>query len=146
MNAREYLGQIRQCNATIQILEIELAEAKELLTCVGSVSNDPNKVQTSRNLHRQENLICDVMALEEEYIGLLSDKVKLRKEIITLVGRVKDPDCRSLLHQRYVLCKKWYEVSSVLGFSESHTKEFLDDKAIGLFQEVLDIEQQRELQ
>ena len=54
---------------------------------------------------------------------------KQKEEIFDIISAVKNPTYKSILHKRYILGKKWEEISNELHYEEQHIHR-LKKKAI----------------
>jgi len=102
MNAIKYLSQIKLLDGRIN----RKIEEKEYLASIasgtGSKPLTPDKVQTSINLHKTEDMVVRYIDLEKEIDRMIDQFVLLRDKIINEIHQIGDPRYEELLYLKYV--------------------------------------------
>lgn len=102
MNAKEYLDQIRMLDKRIDRKIEEREVLRNLVTSTGSQGLNPDKVQSSINLHKSEDLILRYIDMEDEINKMIDDLVTLRDQIINEIHQINDVRYEELLYLKYV--------------------------------------------
>lgn len=100
--AKEYLDQIRLLDKRIDRKIEEKEVLKSLATSTGSMSMNPDKVQSSINLHKTEDAITKYVDLEKEIDRMIDELVLLRDRIINEIHQIDDVRYEELLCLKYV--------------------------------------------
>ena len=102
MNAKEYLDQVRLLNKRIDRKIEEKEVLKSIATSTGSQAMNPDKVQSSINLHKTEDAITRYVDMEAEIDRMIDDFVNLRDKIINEIHQLNDVRYEELLYLKYV--------------------------------------------
>ena len=118
MNVKQYLNQVRLLDKKIN----QRIEEKEYLmgkaTSTGSSGNmDPDKVQGSLNLHKNEELITKYIDLEHEIDSMINQFVDLKHKIIGQIQQLEDVHQVDCLMQRYVDYNSFELIAVNMGYS-----------------------------
>jgi len=100
--AKEYLDQIRLLDKRIDRKIEEKEVLKNLAASTGSFSMNPDKVQSSINLHKTEDVITKYVDLEKEINRMIDELVLLRDRIINEIHQIDDVRYEELLCLKYV--------------------------------------------
>lgn len=102
MNAKEYLDQVRLLDKRIDRKIEEKEVLKSIATSTGSQAMNPDKVQSSINLHKTEDAITRYVDMEAEIDRMIDDFVNLRDKIINEIHQLNDVRYEELLYLKYV--------------------------------------------
>lgn len=102
MNAKEYLEQVRLLDGRITRKIEEKEYLRNLATGVGSFGLNPDKVQSSINLHKTEDAITKYVDLEAEIDRMIDHFVDVRDKIINEIHELNDNRYEELLYLKYI--------------------------------------------
>ena len=102
MNAKEYLEQVRLLDGRITRKIEEKEYLRNLATGVGSFGMNPDKVQSSINLHKTEDAITKYVDLEAEIDKMIDHFVDVRDKIINEIHMLDDNRYEELLYLKYI--------------------------------------------
>ena len=102
MDAKSYLDQIRMLDKRINRKIEEKEVLKSIAEGVKSPGMDPNKVQSSINLHKTEEAITRYIDMETEIDQMIDELVVLRDRIINEIHELDDVRYEELLYLKYV--------------------------------------------
>ena len=102
MDAKSYLDQIRMLDKRINRKIEEKEVLKSIATSTGRFNMDPNKVQSSINLHKTEEAITRYIDMESEIDQMIDELVVLRDRIINEIHELDDVRYEELLYLKYV--------------------------------------------
>ena len=102
MNAKEYLDQVRLLDKRIDRKIEEKEYLRNLAEGIGSFGLNPDKVQSSINLHKTEDAITKYIDLEAEIDKMIDSFVDLRDKIINEIHSLDDVRYEELLYLKYV--------------------------------------------
>ena len=123
--AREYLGQVRKAEKHVEWLRQRVANLRMLLT---DTAVHLTKTPGSGSLETQKNeaLYAEIDSLERE-IAEAEDAVKaIRTEVGMMICRIQDPIAQKVLILHYLDRMPWRNITSKIGFSETHMYRFRD--------------------
>lgn len=128
MKIKEYLGQAYRIDHRINSKLDQISALHDLATKASSTVNDmpgsPN-----RNIHKMEDVIVKIIALEEEVNQDIDELVDLKTDITHLIKMLENHEYQIILEQRYLCFKTWEQISVDMGYSIQHTFR-LHDKAL----------------
>jgi len=138
MTAKEYLSQAYRIDNDINSKLEQIASLRDLATRATSTLTDmpgsPN-----RNIHRMEDAIIKIMALEDEINDDIHELISLKTDITHTIKRVSNRAERTVLEKRYLCFDTWEQISVDMGYSIQHTFR-LHDKALREIDEFLKVE------
>ena len=138
MKIKEYLGQAYRIDHRINSKLDQISALHDLATKASSTVNDmpgsPN-----RNIHKMEDVIVKIIALEEEVNQDIDELVDLKTDITHLVKTLESHEYQIILEQRYLCFKTWEQISVDMGYSIQHTFR-LHDKALKALSENYEVE------
>ena len=102
MNARQYLSQIRILDGRINRKIEERETLISMATSTGSMELKPDRIQTSINLHKTEDIITRYVELESEINRMIDTYVEQRDKIINEIHQLGDSRYEELLCLKYV--------------------------------------------
>lgn len=101
MTTKQYLSQIERLDRMIQNKLAEIYQLKTM-ACSVTVSNDSERVQTSRDKDRMGSTVAKIVDLERETNNIIDNFIKKRKKIIEQIDKIEDVDYYHVLSMRYV--------------------------------------------
>ncbi len=138
MKIKEYLGQAYRIDHRINSKLDQISALHDLATKASSTVNDmpgsPN-----RNIHKMEDVIVKIIALEEEVNQDIDELVDLKTDITHLIKMLENHEYQIILEQRYLCFKTWEQISVDMGYSIQHTFR-LHDKALKALSENYEVE------
>ena len=130
------LGEYRQREAQIRLLEVEYQAMEQLMPGVSAVSYDQINAHTNKissmvetEMVRLENLPDQLKELHEKIVLL-----RLKNQQIDIVLNAMPEPYKSLLQFRYIKKKPWTKVcQKCVGYTEEHVRGYLKNKALEMF-------------
>ena len=144
--ANDYLNQIYRLSEKIKRLELQREDLRQSLYTVGSPMGnmDTDRVQTSQSGDSMLRMISRVDLLEREILQKLRHLID-RKNVITDQIEAMDDGMddeqqhkmekyKTVLFERYVLCRNWEIISQDMGYDIKWLYE-LRNRALDIFAE-----------
>lgn len=116
MTAKEYLSQAYRIDQRINSKIDQVGSLRELATKATATLTDMPGASTP-NVHRMSDIICKIVALEEEINADIDQLVDLKREIVSLIKRVSNAEFQTLLEQRYLCFRSWEEIAVAMGYN-----------------------------
>jgi len=116
MTAKEYLQQIYMIDQHIGRLQRRRDALRGSMYSVGSPAGHMNvdKVQTSLSGDKMVKLIAQVDALERDIVEEVTQLRRKQDYISRQIEDMHDDRYRTILHERYVLRRKWDEIAEIM--------------------------------
>jgi DNA-directed RNA polymerase specialized sigma subunit len=118
--AKEFLQQAFHINRRISNGIEQVASLRELAGKASAALTN-TKVTGTKNVHRMEDAIAELMELEDEINEDVISLVALKREIVSVINRVEKPSCQTLLSLRYLCFKTWEQIAEDMSYSVQHT-------------------------
>ena len=83
----------------------------------------------SRNVYKMQDIIGKIVDLENEINADIDQLVDLKREMVTAIKAVADPECQTLLELRFLCFKTWEQIAVEMNYSIQHIYR-LRDKAL----------------
>ncbi len=128
MTAKEYLGQAYRLDQRINSKLEQVMSLRDLATKATSTLSDVAPSGT-RNVHRMEAIIVKIVDLENEINRDIDNLVDLKREMVSVIKAVTDPELQTLLELRYLCFKSWEQIAVEMEYSIQHIFR-LHDKSI----------------
>lgn len=106
MNAEEYMMQYIKCRQKIERLSDDIAILEADSQHV-TASWEGDRVQASHSPDRLGQMVAKISDMREELITSIGNAVELMNEIEAVIEQVEDVTYQTVLHKRYIACKKW---------------------------------------
>ena len=119
MTAKEYLSQAHRLDMRIQNLNDEIESMNALATKVTSTVSDMPR-SASRNVHRTEDIIVNIMEFQDELEEAMNKLVNLKRDIWNTISKLDNDEYRVLLEKRYLSSERWEEIAVEMGYSIDH--------------------------
>ena len=116
MTTKEYLAQAYRIDQRINSKLEQIVSLRELATKATSTLSD-TPPSGSRNVHSMEGIIVKMMELENEINADIDILVDLKKEIMSIIKRINNPEQQTLLELRYLCFKTWEQIAVDMGYS-----------------------------
>ena len=116
MTPKEYLNQAKNIDRRIAVKKERAAYLEALATkTTRALSIMPGN--SSKDPHKTEGAICDLVDLKEELCCDVNNLVALQIKIDKTINSVKDEDERNVLELRYLCFKTWEEIADIMGYT-----------------------------
>lgn len=76
-----------------------------------------------------QDIIAKIVDLEDDINRDIDALVDLKREMVSVIKAVADPECQTLLELRFLCFKTWEQIAVEMGYSFQHIYR-LRDKAI----------------
>lgn len=129
MTAKEYLGQAYRLDQRINSKLEQVMSLRDLATKATSTLSDVAPSGT-RNVHRMEDIIVKIVDLENEINRDIDNLVDLKREMVSVIKAVTDPELQTLLELRYLCFKSWEQIAVEMEYSIHHLYK-LHNTALG---------------
>ena len=116
MTAKEYLAQAYRIDQRINSKLEQIVSLRELATKATSTLSD-TPPSGSRNAHSMEGIIVKMMELENEINADIDVLIDLKKEIMSIIKKINNPEQQTLLELRYLCFKTWEQIAVDMGYS-----------------------------
>ena len=129
MTVKEYLGQAYRLDQRINSKLEQVLSLRELTTkATATMSDMPGG--GSRNVYKMQDIIGKIVDLENEINADIDKLVDLKREMVTVIKAVTDPELQTLLELRYLCFKTWEQIAVDMQYSTRNIYK-LHDTAIG---------------
>ena len=128
MTAKEYLGQAYRLDQRINSKLEQVMSLRDLATKATSTLSDVAPSGT-RNVYRMEDIIVKIVDLENEINHDIDNLVDLKREMVSVIKAVTDPELQTLLELRYLCFKSWEQIAVEMEYSIQHIFR-LHDKSL----------------
>lgn len=115
MATKEYLSQAYRIDQRINSKLEQIVSLRELATKATSTLSDTPKSGT-RNIHSMEGIIAKMIDLETEINQDIDTLVDLKREFVTIIKKVNNPEYQTLLELRYLCFKTWEQIAVDMGY------------------------------
>ena len=120
MNAKEYLGQAYRIDQRINSKLEQVMSLRSLATKATSTLRHDNSRPTN-STHSFEDVIAKIIDLENEINHDIDRLVDTKREIMATIKRIQNPEHQALLELRYINCKTWEQIATVMLYSVRNT-------------------------
>ena len=129
MTAKEYLGQAYRLDQRINSKLEQVLSLRELTTkATATMSDMPGG--GSLNVYKMQDIIGKIVDLENEINADIDKLVDLKREMVTVIKAVTDPELQTLLELRYLCFKTWEQIAVDMQYSTRNIYK-MHDTAIG---------------
>jgi hypothetical protein len=116
MSPKEYLSQARWLDMRINSKLLQVESLHSLATKATSTLSDAPHSE-NRNVHRMEEIIFKIIALENEINENIDKLVDLKRGITECIQSVENMEYQSLLEKRYLCLMTWEQIAAENGCS-----------------------------
>ena len=125
MTAKEYLNQAYRLDQRINSKLEQVLSLRELTTkATATLSDMPSG--GSRNVYRMQDIIGKIVDLENDINRDIDALVDLKREMVTIIKSVADPECQTLLELRFLCFKTWEQIAVEMSYSIQHIYRLRD--------------------
>lgn len=135
MDAKQYLRQLRLLDDLINAKFEQIQRLRSLAERVTGVLS-PDKVQSSFDQDKAATIIARVVDLENNIKTSVDELIDLKAEVISLIDKVPNDDCRLVLTLRYVNFYTWEQIAVTLPCAY-RTALYIHGRALREFEKVL---------
>ena len=125
MTAKEYLGQAYRLDQRINSKLEQIRSLRDLTTKATATMSDM-PFSSSRNVYRMQDIISKIVDLENEINRDIDALVDLKREMVTTIKAVTDPECQTLLELRFLCFKTWEQIAVEMDYSIQHIYRLRD--------------------
>ena len=138
MTAKQYLNQAYRLDQRINSKLEQVLALRGLTTKVTATMTDmPGSA--SPNVHRSQDIIVKIVDLENEINADIDRLVDLKREIVSVIKGVEDPECQTLLELRFLCFKTWEQIAVEMNYGIDNIYR-LHRKAIKMVDEMLPVQ------
>lgn len=119
MTTKEYLQTIGYMNRKIESKAEEIRHLHDLATKITS-GTEGDRVQENGSQDRLGDTVACIIDLEKEIQEMVQDAIKQRRIIANQIDEVDDEIHCNVLYKRYVLGKKFKDISVELNITMDH--------------------------
>ena len=116
MTNKEYLGQAYRIDQRINSKIEQVSSLRELATKATATISDMPGAATP-NVHRMSDVVCKIVALEAEINADIDTLVDLKREIVSVIKAVENPEFQTLLELRYLCFRSWEEIAVTMRYN-----------------------------
>ncbi len=134
MTTKEFLNQAYRIDQRINSKLEQIISLHALATKATSTLSDMpiNKTESQR---RMADVIAKIVDLETEINKDIEKLVEIKKDIVSTIKKVQNPELQTLLELRYLCFRTWEQVASEMGYSIQNAYK-LHDRAIKILKRV----------
>lgn len=125
MTAKEYLGQAYRLDQRINSKLEQIRSLRDLTTKATATMSDV-PFSGSHNVYRMQDIISKIVDLENEINRDIDALVDLKREMVTTIKAVTDPECQTLLELRFLCFKTWEQIAVEMDYSIQHIYRLRD--------------------
>ena len=138
MNAKEYLNQAYRLDQRINSKLEQVLSLRELTTkATATLSDMPSG--GSRNVYRMQDIIGKIVDLENDINRDIDALVDLKREMVTIIKSVADPECQTLLELRFLCFKTWEQIAVEMNYGIDNIYR-LHRKALKMVDDLLPVQ------
>ena len=128
MTVKEYLGQAYRLDQRINSKLEQVMLLRELASKASSTLSETAPSGT-RNVYRMEDIVVKIMDQENEINRDIDDLINLKREMVSVIKAVTNPEYQTILELRYLCFKTWEQIAVDMNYSIQHIYR-LRDKAL----------------
>ena len=113
MTAKEYISRPLEMNRQINDKISRLEKLRERLCSVGMTYGD-EKIPGQKNVHKNEDLMIEIVDLEQEITKMIDSLVDVKAEIIAAIAQLPDGYEMMTLKLRYIEFRSWRSISEIM--------------------------------
>jgi hypothetical protein len=111
LSAKEYLSQAYRIDQRINSKLEQIRSLRILAEKAGAALSEVPPDKNTRNVHRMEDVLCEMIDLESEIKTDMTDLIHLKREVVTIIKCVEQPELQTILELRYLCFKTWEEIA-----------------------------------
>ena len=134
MTTKEFLNQAYRIDQRINSKLEQIISLHELATkATSTLSYVP--VSGTKSQSRMEDVITKIVDLETEINKDIEKLVEIKKNIVSTIKKIQNPELQTLLELRYICFRTWEQIALEMGYSIQNAYK-LHDKAIKILKRV----------
>lgn len=133
--AQKYLMQVKLYDTHIDNKVQELDRLKAMATKV-TTSLSPAPGHGSGGQDKLGDAVAKIIDLQKEVNQAIDVYVDKKREVSSLIEKVKDPDQLAVLHKRYIQYKHWEQIACEMGFTYRNVC-YIHGRALQAIEELL---------
>ena len=115
MTTKEFLNQAYRIDQRINSKLEQIKNLRELATKATSTISETG-VCDSENKQRMESNVVKIVDLEREINEDIDMLIEVKKDIVTMIKKVENPEYQTLLELRYLCFKRWEQIAVEMGY------------------------------
>ena len=115
MTAKQYLNQAYRLDQRINSKLEQVMSLRDLTTKATATMSDMPSGGT-RNVYRMQDIIAKIIDLENDINADIDCLIDLKREMVTVIKAVKNPEYQTLLELRYLCFKTWEQIAVDMGY------------------------------
>lgn len=128
MSMTDYLSEAFHIDLRIEA-KLQQVEVLRSLAAKATTTYGVEPVSGTRDVHRREEIICKIIALQAEINADIDNLVDTKRELRAVIESVKNVDYRTVLELRYLNFRKWEQIAVQMGYTNRNV-HYLHDRAI----------------
>lgn len=120
MTTKEFLNQAYRIDQRINSKLEQIKNLRELATKATFTISETG-VCDSENKQRMESNVVKIVDLEREINEDIDMLIEVKKDIVTMIKKVENPEYQTLLELRYLCFKRWEQIALDMDYSIQHT-------------------------
>lgn len=136
MTAKDYLSQAKYLDARINSKIQQVQALNDLATkCTSTMSGMPHN--PSKSVSSMADIIGKIIDLQDQINCDIDALVDLKKEIMTVIKEMNNPEYQTVLERRYLCFEQWEKIAADMGYDLRWLFR-LHGKALDSVQSILD--------
>lgn len=120
ISAKEYLSQAYRLDQRINAKVDQVASLNALATkCSATLTGMPRSPNTATST--MADAVAKIVDLQAEINHDINYLVDLKREIVSVIKAIEDPEYQTLLEKRYLCFMSWERIAVEMGYSLQHT-------------------------
>lgn len=120
MDIKTYLNQAYRIDQRINSKLEQIKYLRELAAKATSTLSDTGVSSDSKDVQPMESIIVKILDLEREIDMDINVLVDLKREIISIIKQIKNPEYQILLELKYLCFKTWEQIAIDMDYSIQH--------------------------
>lgn len=116
-NAKEYLQQIELYDAQIKNKCDEIANLRSMAMSVTATLRPDGGSPSGGVSDKVGNSVAKIVDMQQEINRDIDRFIDYKKEVLSLIDKIKSPDEIRLLHLRYFQYKPWEEIAVIMNYT-----------------------------
>lgn len=134
MTTKEFLSQAHRIDQRINSKLEQIISLRELATKATSTLSDM-PVSGTKSQSRMADIVAKIVDLESEINADIERLVEIKKDIVSTIKKVQNPELQTLLELRYLCFRTWEQIALEMGYSIQNAYK-LHDRAIKILKRV----------
>lgn len=126
----KWLSQYRNINNRIKSLKEQIASIRERATAVTQNYASDGGRGKGKVSDKVGEAAIQIQSVQEQIDKELQKSIAIEFEIRTAIEKVDNILYKTLLEERYIMCKSWWEIAINLNYTADHCRSYLLDRAL----------------